>query len=84
MSLHVNNVLFELLAGHKRDFSVLFLKFQPNPELYNNMDKIFKRLFPYVPKNVKKNIFLKTTGGFKVDTIPPTSRKTKTKCEMSL
>jgi hypothetical protein len=49
-STHANNVLFELLAGHKRDFSVLFLKFQPNPELYNNMDKIFKRLSPYVPK----------------------------------
>lgn len=82
MSLHANNVLFELLAGHTKEISryFIFLKnFNPIPIYTTTWTKYSKRLFPYV-QMWRRIFFEKTTGGFKVDTI----QENQTKCEMSL
>jgi hypothetical protein len=56
-------VVWAVSWAQKKFLCITCMKFQPSPELYNNMDKIFKRLFPYVPK-MWRRIFFKNNGGF--------------------
>ncbi len=63
--------------AQKRFLGTFFENFNPIPSSTITWTKYSNDFSHMFPKMWRRIFFFKTTGGFKVDTIPPTSRKKK-------